>query len=276
MQLDHRVFEQDSTRRIRVVKYRGSHHGTNEYPFLIDSDGLSVLPVTSLGLAHEALSERVSSGLGSLDEMLGGEGFYRGSTVLVSGGAGTGKTTLAAHFAAAACQRGERCLYFLFEESPSQMIRNMKSAGVDLRSSIDQGQLTFLAERPSRFGLETHLAMIHRAIDRVQPSVVVIDPITNLLSVGTPVDVRAMLTRLIDFLKVHGITAFFTSLTSPGSDPQSSETQAASLMDTWLLVDTHIPNLRRRRSLFVLKSRGMPTADEVREFRFGKKGIEIQ
>ena len=274
--LDHRVFEQISTRRIRVVKYRGSHHGTNEYPFLIDSDGLSVLPVTSLGLEHQAASNRVSSGLAALDDMLGGEGFYQGSTVLVSGTSGTGKTTVVAHFADAACRRGERCLFFLFEESPSQMIRNMKSAGLDLQPWIDQGLLTFIAERPSRFGLETHLALMHRAIDRIQPNVVIIDPMTNLLAVGTQVDVRAMLTRLIDFLKVHGITAYFTSLTTPGADPQSSETMTSSLVDTWLLVDAHIPNLRRRRSLFVLKSRGMPTADEVREFRFGKRGIEIQ
>jgi circadian clock protein KaiC len=276
IQLDHRVFEQVSTRRIRVVKYRGSHHGTNEYPFLIDSDGVSVLPVTSLGLAHEAVSERVPSGLATLDEMVGGQGFYRGSTVMVSGQAGTGKTTLAAHFADAACRRGERCLYFLFEESPSQMIRNMKSAGIDLQPWVDKGLLTFHAERPSRFGLETHLAMIHRAIERNHPTVVIIDPMTNLLSVGTQVDVRAMLTRLIDFLKVQGVTAYFTSLTSAGSDQPTSETLTSSLMDTWVLVTADVLNRRRRRSMFVLKSRGMATSDEVREFRFGRQGIEIQ
>jgi circadian clock protein KaiC len=276
IQLDHRVFEQISTRRIRVVKYRGSHHGTNEYPFLIDAEGVTVLPVTSLGLEHKAGRDRVASGLHALDEMLGGEGFFRGTTVLVSGSAGTGKTTLAAHFADAACRRGEKCLYFLFEESPSQMIRNMQSAGVDLQPWLDEGLLTFHAERPSRFGLETHLALMHRAIERYKPQVVIIDPMTNLLSVGTPVDVRAMLTRLIDFLKVRGITAYFTSLTSPGANPETTETMISSLMDTWVLVSSNVRNQRRRRSLFVLKSRGMVTSDEVREFRFGHRGIEIQ
>jgi circadian clock protein KaiC len=276
IQLDHRVFEQISTRRIRVVKYRGSHHGTNEYPFLIDADGLSVLPVTSLGLEHKALTERVPSGLAILDEMLGSEGFFSGSNVLVSGTAGTGKTTLAAHFADAACRRGERCLYFLFEESPAQMIRNMKGAGLDLQPWIDKGLLTFHAERPSRFGLETHLALMHRAVERTNPSVVIVDPVTNLVAVGTQVDVRAMLTRMIDFLKGRGITAYFTSLSMPGVDPQLSEALISSLMDTWVLVTSDVPGRRRRRSLFVLKSRGMPTSDEVREFRFGPRGIEIQ
>ena len=183
IQLDHRVHQQISTRRIRVVKYRGSHHGTNEYPFLIDAEGLTVLPVTSLALQHEAPSDRVSSGLTSLDTMLGGKGYYRGSTILLSGTAGTGKTTLAAHFADTACRRGERCLYFLFEESPLQMIRNMRSAGIDLQPWVDQGLLQFHAERPSRHGLETHLTVMHRTVEQFQPNVVVVDPITNLLSV---------------------------------------------------------------------------------------------
>src|SRR5688500_17386437 len=212
--LDHRVHEQISTRRIRVVKYRGSTHGTNEYPFLIDRDGITVLPVTSLLLEHEAPDERVSSGLPALDEMLGGKGFYRGSTVLLSGTAGTGKTTMAAHFVEAACRRGERCLYFLFEESPQQMVRNMRVAGVDLQPWVDTGQLQFHADRPSRFGLETHLVAVHRAVERFRPDIVIVDPITNLLTVGTPTDVRAMLTRIIDFLKTRGTTAMFTALMS--------------------------------------------------------------
>jgi circadian clock protein KaiC len=275
IQLDHRVHEQISTRRIRVVKYRGSHHGTNEYPFLIDSDGLSVLPVTSLTLQHDAPSERVSSGHPKLDEMLGAHGYYRGSTVLLSGTAGTGKTTLAAHFADAACRRGERCLYFLFEESPSQMIRNMKSAGIDLRPWVESGQLQFHADRPSRFGLETHLVQLHRQVEQFQPDVVVVDPMTNLLTVGTQLDVRAMLTRMIDFLKTRNITALFTSLTSAGVDLESTETMISSLMDTWILMSGEEVNRRRQRSLFVLKSRGMAHSDEVKEFRFSEHGIDI-
>ena len=236
IQLDHRVNEQISTRRIRVVKYRGSHHGTNEYPFLIDVEGLSVLPVTSLTLQHGASTERVSSGHAQIDEMLGGQGFFRGSTVLVSGTAGAGKTTLAAHFADAACRRGERCLYFLFEESPAQMVRNMRSAGIDLQPWIDSGQLQFHADRPSRFGLEMHLMLLHRAVDEFRPDVVIIDPMTNLLAVGTQVDVRAMLTRMIDFLKMRNTTALFTSLTSAGAELEATETMISSLMDTWILM----------------------------------------
>lgn len=275
IQLDHRVHEQISTRRIRVVKYRGSHHGTNEYPFLIDANGLSVLPVTSLGLEHAASSDRVSTGIAALDEMFGGQGYYRGSTILVSGTAGTGKTTLAAHFVEAACRRGERCLHYLFEESPAQMIRNMRTAGVDLKPWVDGGQLTFHADRPSRFGLETHLALLHSAVERARPEIVVIDPMTNLLAVGTQIDVRAMLTRMIDFLKTKEVTALFTSLTSAGAALEATEMMISSLMDSWILMSTEEEERRRRRWLFVLKSRGMPHSDEMREFRFTEQGIRI-
>ena len=275
IQLDHRVHDQISTRRIRVVKYRGSHHGTNEYPFLIDAGGLSVLPVTSLGLEHEVSSERVSSGLATLDEMLGGKGFFRGSTILVSGTAGTGKTTMAAHFADAACRRGERCLYFLFEESPAQMIRNMRSAGLDLEPWIASGQLQFHAERPSRFGLETHLALVHRAVESHRPDIVIVDPVTNLMAVGTRIDVRAMLTRLIDFLKMRHITAFFTGLNSADDALESTDVMVSSLMDTWVLVEAESVDQRRQRRIFVLKSRGMATSDEVRKFRLTDRGLDI-
>ncbi len=275
IQLDHRVTDQISTRRIRVVKYRGSHHGTNEYPFLIDEGGLSVLPVTSLALRHDASVERLSSGLPDLDSMLEGKGYYRGSTVLLSGTAGTGKTSMAAHFADAACRRGERCLYFLFEESPQQMMRNMRSAGIDLKPWVDAGKLQFRAERPSRYGLETHLAMLHRAVEDLQPDVVVIDPITNLLMVGTQTDVRAMLTRIIDFLKTRNITAVFTSLTSTSEEMESTQSLISSLMDTWVNSTAEMEDRRRRRWLYILKSRGMSHSDEMREFQITGSGIRI-
>jgi circadian clock protein KaiC len=274
--LDHRVHEQISTRRIRVVKYRGSTHGTNEYPFLIDRDGLTVLPVTSLQLQHGAPDERISSGLPVMDEMLGGKGFYRGSTVLLSGTAGTGKTTLAAHFVEAACARGEKCLYFLFEESPQQMIRNMRSAGVDLSKWVAKGLLQFHADRPNRHGLETHLLTMHHSVEVFEPDVVVMDPITNLLAVGTNFDVRSMLTRIIDFLKMRGITAMFTSLTSADQSLEKTETLISSLMDTWILVAVQMQERLRQRQIYVLKSRGMPHSDEVRNFRFASNGIEIE
>jgi circadian clock protein KaiC len=273
--LDHRVEEQVSTRRIRVVKYRGSHHGTNEYPFLIDRAGVSVLPLTSLRLKHQASSERVTSGLDELDAMLGGRGFYRGSSVLISGYAGTGKTTLAGHFANASCRSGRRCLYMLFEESPQQMIRNMRSAGVDLEPWVQAGLLQFHADRPSRHGLETHLVLAHRLVEQFKPDVVVIDPMTSLLTVGTQLDVRAMMTRLIDFLKMGGATVLFTSLTHGGDDLETTDALVSSLMDTWVLLTTEERDRRRHRWLYVLKSRGMSHSNEVREFRLTDHGVDI-
>jgi circadian clock protein KaiC len=273
--LDHRVHEQISTRRIRVVKYRGSTHGTNEYPFLINNDGISVLPVTSLLLEHDAPDERISTGLVALDDMLGGEGYYRASTVLLSGTAGTGKTTLAAHLVDAACARGETCLYFLLEESPQQMIRNMRSAGIDLQRWADKGLLKFYADRPNRHGLERHLLEMHNAVEAHDPDVVILDPVTNLLAIGTTSDVRAMLTRVIDYLKMRGITAAFTSLTTPSETLEYTETLISSLMDTWVLVGIDTIGHERRRKIYILKSRGMPHSQEVRDFRVTSHGIEI-
>ena len=274
--LDHRVYEQISTRRIRVVKYRGSTHGTNEYPFLINRDGITVLPVTSLLLEHEATNERVSTGLPALDGMLGGKGYYRASTVLLSGTAGTGKTTLSAHFVDAACARGEKCLYFLFEESPQQLIRNMRAAGIDLKRWHDKGLLKFHADRPNRHGLETHLLEMHQAVEMFEPDIVVMDPITNLMSVGTQTDVRAMLTRVIDFLKTRGVTALFTSLATSASSLEATEAIISSLMDTWILVAINEEERKRNRWLYVLKSRGMPHSNDVRAFDIGEGGVNIQ
>jgi circadian clock protein KaiC len=274
--LDHRVHEQISTRRIRVVKYRGSTHGTNEYPFLINRDGITVLPVTSLLLEHEATNERVSTGLPALDDMLGGKGYYRASTILMSGTAGTGKTTLAAHFVDAACARGEKCLHFLFEESPQQLIRNMRSAGIDLQRWYDKGLLKFHADRPNRHGLETHLLEMHQAVEMQDPDIVVIDPITNLMAVGTQTDVRAMLTRVIDYLKTRGITALFTSLATSASSLETTEAMISSLMDTWLLVAINEEHRKRNRWIYVLKSRGMPHSNDVRGFDIGDRGVVIQ
>src|SRR5205085_10757993 len=213
--MDHRIREEISTRRLRVVKYRGSMHGTNEYPFLIDEHGISVLPISSLGLDHPASAERISTGIDRLDGMMGGKGFYRGSSILISGTAGTGKTSVAAHCVEAACRRGERCLYFAFEESPTQIVRNMRSIGVDLEPWVRKGLLRFHAARPTYAGIEEVLLVTHKHITSFRPSVVVVDPMTNLLTVSTLNEVRSMLTRLIDFLKTQEITAIFTSLTLP-------------------------------------------------------------
>lgn len=273
--LDHRVHNQVSTRRLRIVKYRGSYHGTNEYPFLIDADGVSVLPVSSMALAHDAPLERVSSGIVHLDDMLGGKGYYRGSTILVSGAAGTGKTSMGVHFLDAACRRGERCLYFLFEESPQQLLRNMRSIGVDLAPWVAAGLLQFHADRPSRYGLETHLATMHRVVADFKPSVTLIDPVTNLMTVGTSADVQAMLTRMIDHLKTENITAMLASL-SPGESPsERSETTISSLMDTWIMLANEDLGGRHRRGVYVLKSRGMAHSNELREFVLSDRGLHV-
>jgi circadian clock protein KaiC len=274
--LDHRVNEQVSTRRMRVVKYRGSAHGTNEYPFLIDKEGFSVLPITSVGLQHEVSTERISSGIPRLDIMLGGKGYYRGSSVLVSGTAGTGKTSLCAHFVDAACRRRERCLYIASEESPLQILRNSRSIGIDLKPWREKGLLQFQAVRPTFYSLEMHLAMLHKLINDLKPRIVVMDPVTNFLGIGSELEVKAMLTRLIDFLKLHQITAMFTSLTSDSSgNLEQTNIGISSLMDSWLLLRDIEINGERNRGLYVLKSRGMAHSNQIREFMLTDHGVEL-
>ena len=274
--LDHRVAEQLSTRRLRIVKYRGTVHGTNEYPFLIDADGISVMPVTSLGMAHEASEELISTGVPRLDAMLGGRGVYRGGSILISGTAGTGKTSLAAHFAAASCRRNERCLYFAFEESESQVVRNIRSIGLDLMPWLRNGTLRFHATRSSANGLETHLAAIHKLVSEFDPRVVIVDPISNFLKAGSPTETEGMLMRLIDILKVRQTTALFTSLTHGGSVREQSEVGISSLIDTWLLVRDIELGGERNRALYVLKSRGMAHSNQIREFLLTDHGIELK
>ena len=272
--LDHRVDEQVSTRRIRVVKYRGSSHGTNEFPFLLDQHGISVVPITSAGLAHTASTERVSSGIRELDAMLGGRGFFRGSSVLITGTAGTGKSSLAARFAESACERGQTALYFAFEESPSQILRNMASVNINLERWIKKGTLHIQASRPTATGLENHLAGMQRHIQQSRPDVVVVDPITNLVNVGQVTSVKSMLTRLIDLLKSEQITAVFTNLTF-GERVEETTTGISSLMDTWLLLRDLQAGASRTRVLYVLKSRGMAHSNEVRELKLSQNGISI-
>jgi circadian clock protein KaiC len=273
--LDHRTREQISTRRLQIVKYRGSTHGTNEYPFLIDEDGICVLPITSVGLQHKASSDRVSSGVRRLDTMLGGKGYFRGTSILVSGTAGTGKSSLAAHFVDAACRRGERCIYFATEESPDLIVRNMRSIGIDLAPWVKKGLLRFDATRPTFHGLEMHLLRMHKLTTEAKAKIVVVDPITSYIALGDTLEVKSMLTRLSDFFKAHQITAFFTSLTEGGNSAEQSEVGISSLMDTWILVRTLESNGERNRGIWVLKSRGMPHSNQIREFVFTDHGIEL-
>jgi circadian clock protein KaiC len=270
--LDNRVSDQITTRRLRIVKYRGSAHGTNEYPFLIDAQGVSVLPVTSAGLAHAASNEVISTGIPGLNQMLGAGGFYIGTSILVSGTAGTGKTSLAAHFVEAVCARGERCLYFAFEESPAQIVRNMRSIGLDLQPRIDAGLLRFEAARPSLFGLEMHLARMYREIEEFAPAAVVLDPISALRAETG--DVHSMLLRVIDLLKSRGITAFLTNLLSvEGMD--KSDAGMSSLMDTWLSLVQLESNGERNRGIYVLKSRGMNHSNQIREYQLTSQGVKL-
>jgi circadian clock protein KaiC len=273
--LDHRVLEQISTRRLRIVKYRGSIHGSNEYPFLIDEQGISVLPVTSFGLQHEVSNDRISSGVARLDTMLGGQGYYRGTSVLVSGSSGSGKTSLSASFINAACRRGEQAMYFAFEESQGQLTRNMRSIGIDLEPWIDSGLLRFHATRPTLYGLEMHLATIHKWVNVYKPQAVVIDPVSNFTASGTTNEVKAMLMRLLDFFKSQQITAVFTDLTSGGRASELTEVGVSSLMDTWLLLRDSELNGERNRSMYILKSRGMPHSNQLREFLLTDHGIEL-
>ncbi len=273
--LDHRIVNQIATRRLRIVKYRGSSHGTNEYPTMIDEHGLSVLPISSLGLDYGASTERVSTGVRRLDAMLAGKGYYRASSVLVSGTAGTGKTSLAAAFVDATCRRGERCLYVAFEEAPSQVMRNMASIGFDLGQWVRKGLLRFHGVRSTLFGLEQHLVSIHKLVSEFHPSAVIVDPITNLMIVGDSPEVKSMLTRLIDYLKNQRITALFTSLTEGGGPVEQTEVGVSSLMDTWLLLRNVEFGAERNRLLFVLKSRGMAHSNQVREFRLSDRGIQL-
>ena len=273
--LDHDLVNQVSTRHVRVIKYRGSVHGANQYPFLIGKNGFAVFPITSVGLECPAPTEQISSGIPRLDTMLRGGGFYRGSTILVSGGAGTGKTSLAAHFVRAACERGERALYFGFEESQAQLLRNMRSIGIDLGPWVEGGLLQFHAARPSLCGLETHLAMILAAVTEFEPRVIVLDPLSDFLVVGSHSDVKGMLTRLIDYLKMKQITALFISLTSAEHEVQQSEAGISSLIDCWLLLRSLEQGGERNRVLYLLKSRGMAHSTQVREFLLTDEGVDL-
>jgi circadian clock protein KaiC len=273
--LDHRIRDQISARRLRVVKYRGTKHGADEYPFLIDERGMSVLPVTALLLKHDVSNERISSGVPDLDEMLEGKGYYRGSTVLLSGTAGSGKTTLAASFADASCRRGERCLYIDFEESPQQVARNMRSVGIDLEQWSNKGLLFHESWRPTQFGIEMHLLRIHKLIEEVKPRAVVLDPITNLISSSTEKEVYSMLLRLIDTMKSSGITAVFVSLTGAGDSLERTNIGISSLTDTWILLRDIELNGERNRCLYVLKSRGMAHSNQLREFVLSDDGIQL-
>jgi circadian clock protein KaiC len=273
--LDHRVNERIATRHLRVVKYRGALHGTNEFPFLIGADGLSVLPITSLSLNHKVSDERIATGIPRLDAMLGGRGFFRGSSILLTGTSGTGKTIISANFAVAAARRGERTLFFSFEESPNQIIRNMLSIGLKLEPLVKRGLVRFQSARPTLYGLEMHLATMIKEIAAFQPHVVIVDPITSLMDYGTASEGEGMVTRLIDYLKAGQVTSLFTSLTQGSRAVQQSESAMSSLMDSWLLLQNVEGNGERNRLLYVLKARGMAHSNQIREFLISDHGIDV-
>jgi circadian clock protein KaiC len=276
--LDNRVYEQISIRRIRVIKYRGSNHGTNEYPFVIDKDGLSVIPITSAGLNQPGTKKRVSTGIPSLDKLFKGGGYTRGSTVLVSGTAGTGKTSLATAFALERCKRGERCLFLSYEESSGQLIQNLSSIGFHLDPLIKKGLLKIVSTRPSFFGLEMHLLDLYKVIAEFQPTSVVIDPLTSLIGEGNQREIQSMVTRMIDHLKSKGITGFFTSLVSSTAEKYTSgEVGVSSLIDTWIVVREleEDAGKRRIRGLYIVKSRGMGHSSDVQKLILSDGGIAL-
>jgi circadian clock protein KaiC len=273
--LDHRVHNQISTRRLRIVKYRGTAHGTNEYPFLIDEDGFSVLPVSSLGLNHKVYDEHISSGIPDLDGMLSGGGFHRGSSILLSGVAGSGKSSLAACFAASACAAGEKALYFSFEESAAQTVRNMRSIGVDLQPCLDKGMMRHIAARPTFYSLEMHLAVMLREVQRFKPSVVIMDPISAFIGNADQLEVQAMLLRMVDFLKSNGVTGVFTHLMHSQEGATETDVGLSSLMDAWILLLNREANGEFNRELYLLKARGMSHSNQVREFVMSDTGIRL-
>jgi circadian clock protein KaiC len=274
--LDHRVTDQIPKRRLRIVKYRGSAHASNEFPFLIGETGIFLLPITALSLDHQASSEYVSSGVKNIDEMLGGSGYFKASTILVTGKAGTGKSSLAAAFAVAACERGERCLYFAFEESTAQMTRNMKSIGIDLDRWVKDGLLTVRAFRPTFRELEAHIISIVRETDALQPTCVVIDPITNFITIGAEEEVRSMLTRILDLLKRRGVSLLMTALIPGSGRLDETEMHVSSLVDTWMALDLEPVGNTRKRSMHIVKSRGMEHSCETRELIMSSRGLSLR
>ena len=273
--LDQRMMEQISTRRLRILKYRGSRHGTNEYPFLVTESGISVFPITSMTLDHETSLERVPTGIKKLDAMFGGQGYYKGSSVLISGTAGTGKSSFAASFAKSICESGKRCIYFSFEESPQQIIRNMGSIGLDLQPFLDQNLLTVHGVRPTLQGLELHLLTMHNIVVQTEPSAVILDPISNLAAVGNILDIKLMFIRILDFLKMKNITALFTDLTAGENVLEATEVGISSIMDTWILLQHQQRNDQRERFLYIMKARGIGHSNKIRSFEIGNEGIEI-
>ena len=270
--LDNSVLDRISTRNLRIIKYRGSSHGSNLYPFLIDDDGISVLPATSLQLEHEVSNQLISTGIERLDTMFGGKGFYKGSSILVSGAAGTGKSSIAANIADNVCKNGDKCLYFAFEESPQQIIRNMKSISIDLQPWVEKGLLRFHATRPTLYGLETHLVNINKTVNEFQPDVVIFDPISNLITAGTAEEVKSMLTRVLDYLKNRLITTISTSLTMGHIE---TDVGVSSLMDTWIDLKSIETNGERNRTIEIIKARGMYHSNQVREFKLTNNGIKL-
>lgn len=273
--LDQRVANQEATRRLRILKYRGSAHSNNEFPFLIDNRGLSVLPITEMQLDHEAPTDRVSSGISALDDMLAGQGYFRGSSVLISGTSGTGKSSLGAHFAAEVCRRGDRCVYLALEESPGQIVRNMRSIGLDLEPAVRRNLLRIHAQRPTALGLEAHLVAVHRLIDDWAPHAVVMDPISNLISVGSVLEVKLMLARLLDFMKARHITAVITALTGAGEPPDQTDVGVSSLMDVWMTVQNVEANGERNRIIQIVKARGIAHSNQIREFVLTRRGVKL-
>lgn len=274
--LDHRITEQTAKRRLRIVKYRGSSHGLDEYPFLITNHGVSVIPVSSVNLDSKVGKQRVSSGVSDLDQMLNGEGYFKGSTILISGKAGTGKSSLGAAFVHAAASRAERTHYFAFEESESQIVRNMQSIGVDLQPMLNNGTLSIEAYRPTLHGLEEHLLAITTRVIEVDPACVLLDPVTNFLAVGNILEVKSMLTRVLDDLKDQGITVMMTALTSGSAEPDETIVHVSSLVDTWIALDNTPVGSERRRALYIIKSRGMNHSQSVAGMTLSEHGINLE
>ena len=276
IELNNRLNNQISTRRLRIVKYRGSYHSTNEYPFMIDHKGITIFPIISEAPQIIVSNERISSGIKQIDEMLDGRGFYVGSSILVSGSAGTGKSSIAASFIKDVCEKKGTALYCAFEEAPNQIKRNMASIGIFLEPYEKSGNLHFYYSRPTLQTLELHFIAIKKLIKQINPSVVILDPITNLMIENINSDIRTMLTRFVDYLKMEQITVLLTAtLTVSSLELIQSNEGISSMVDTCIMIQEKNIIDSRRRTLYIMKSRGICNSKKEVEFIITSEGISI-
>ena len=276
MHLDNRTDGNYQTREIQVVKCRGINHYTGKSPFIINSEGMSIRPLITADFDYKVLKSRVSTGIADIDNMLGGKGLYRGSTVYITGPSGAGKTSISSSFANGACSRGERALFLAFEESSDQIIRNMKSIGLSLDKWVNEKLLYFYTARATTNSLEGHLDNIMTMVREVEPTCVVLDPISAFRPIANENETKLMLIRLNDYLRARKITTVFTALSSDGEYSEHADVQLSSIADTWIVVRIMDYKGERNNVMQLMKSRGMSHSRQMKEMYFTGNGLKLQ